>query len=164
MIHGLQPGPMLFIEHSDIAWTIIASFYIGNVILLILNLPLVGLWARLALIPYRYLGPFILAVCVIGAYSVRNTLFDVWIMLLFGIIGYVMKFRDWPVPPMILGFILGPLFEIYLRRTLQMSSGTLTILFTRPIAMGFLVLTVVLLIISRKLYTATPEQYRDEKS
>jgi len=161
MVHGLQPGPRLFMEHSDMAWTIIASFYIGNIILLILNLPLVGLWARLASVPYVYLGPFILAVTVVGAYSVRNTMFDVWTMMLFGLIGYAMKSRDWPLAPMILGIILGPMFEVNLRQTLQMYDGTATFLFARPIALSFLGLTLLMVMISRKLYKSTPDEFKE---
>ena len=148
-------------EHSDMAWTIIASFYIGNIILLILNLPLVGLWARLASVPYVYLGPFILAVTVVGAYSVRNTMFDVWTMMLFGLIGYAMKSRDWPLAPMILGIILGPMFEVNLRQTLQMYDGTATFLFARPIALSFLGLTLLMVMISRKLYKSTPDEFKE---
>lgn len=160
-IHGFQPGPLLFIKNPDMVWTIIASMYIGNAILLILNLPLVGLWARFAKIPYRYLGPSIIGICVIGSYSVRNTLFDVWTMLIFGIIGFIMKSRDWPVPPMILGFILGPMFELYLRQSLQMSAGSTGIFFTRPICLAFLVLTVAVLILTQTIFRKTPKQYID---
>ncbi len=162
MIHGLQPGPMLFLQHGDMAWTIIASFYVGNVILLILNLPLVSLWARLALVPYRFMGPFVLAVTVVGAYSVRNTMFDVWTMLLFGLIGFAMKARDWPVAPMILGFILGPMLEHHLRQTLQAQGGSLMFLFTKPIALAFLALAVAMLILSRKFFAGTKQEFKEE--
>jgi putative tricarboxylic transport membrane protein len=145
MMYGLQPGPLLFAQHADMAWTIIVSMYVGNVILLILNLPLVGLWVRLAMIPYRYLGPVTLAICIIGAYSVRNTLFDVWTAIAFGILGYFMKMRDWPSAPLILGFILGPLLEQHFRASLQMSGGSLDIFLSRPIAILFLGLTAVVL-------------------
>lgn len=148
MMYGLQPGPLLFSQHGDMAWTIIVSMYIGNVILLILNLPLVGLWVRLAMVPYRYLGPVTLAICIIGAYSVRNTLFDVWTAIAFGILGYFMKMRDWPAAPLILGFILGPMLEQHFRATLQMSGGSLDIFFSRPIALLFLGLTSVVVLYS----------------
>jgi putative tricarboxylic transport membrane protein len=147
-MYGLQPGPLLFAQHGDMAWTIIASMYVGNVILLILNLPLVGLWVRIALIPYRYLGPITLAICVIGAYSVRNALFDVWTAIAFGVLGYFMKMRDWPAAPLILGFILGPVLEQHFRATLQMSAGSLAIFASRPIAILFLVMTAVVLFFS----------------
>ena len=105
--------------------------YVGNVILLILNLPLVGLWARLCLVPYRYLGPFIFAVCFVGAYSMRNNMFDVWTCFLFGGLGYLMKKTNWPTPPLILGFILGDMLEQNLRATLQMSGGSIGMLMSR---------------------------------
>jgi putative tricarboxylic transport membrane protein len=148
MMYGLQPGPLLFSQHGEMAWTIIASMYIGNVVLMILNLPLVGIWVRLAMVPYRYLGPITLAICIIGAYSVRNTLFDVWTAIAFGILGYFMKMRDWPAAPLILGFILGPALEQHFRATLQMSGGSLDIFLSRPIAILFLGVTAVTVILS----------------
>jgi putative tricarboxylic transport membrane protein len=150
MMYGLQPGPLLFAQHADMAWTIIASMYIGNVILLILNLPLVGLWVRLATVPYRYLGSITLAICIIGAYSVRNTLFDVWTAIAFGILGYFMKMRDWQAAPLILGFILGPALEQHFRATLQMSGGSLDIFLSRPIALLFLGVAAVTVIFSSR--------------
>jgi putative tricarboxylic transport membrane protein len=148
MMYGLQPGPLLFTQHADMAWTIIASMYIGNAILVILNLPLVGLWVRLAMVPYRYLGPITLSICVIGAYSVRNTLFDVWTAIAFGILGYMMKMRDWPAAPLILGFILGPALEQHFRASLQMSAGSLEIFFARPFTALFLGVTAVVVLLS----------------
>jgi putative tricarboxylic transport membrane protein len=148
MMYGLQPGPMLFSQHGDMAWAIIASMYIGNIILVILNLPLVGIWARMATIPYRFLGPITLAICFIGAFSVRNTMFDVWTAIAFGIIGFVMKKHNWPAAPLILGFILGPMLEKSFRASLQMSAGSLGIFVTRPITAVFLVLTIVVVAFS----------------
>lgn len=148
MMYGLQPGPLLFTQHAAMAWTIIASMYIGNAILVILNLPLVGIWVRLAMVPYRYLGPITLAICVIGAYSVRNTLFDVWTAIAFGVLGYFMKLRDWPAAPLILGFILGPALEQHFRASLQMSGGSLDIFFTRPITTSFLTVTALVVLLS----------------
>ncbi len=152
MMYGLFPGPMLFKEQGNLAWTIIASMYVGNVILLILNLPLVGLWARLCLIPYRYLGPFIFAVCFVGAYSMRNNMFDVWTCFFFGGLGYLMKKTNWPTPPLILGFILGDMLEQNLRATLQMSGGSIGIFFERPFTAAFIGLAVLSVIISRRLF------------
>jgi putative tricarboxylic transport membrane protein len=151
MMYGLQPGPFLFLNRPDFAWTVIASMYIGNVILLILNLPLVGLWARLCLIPYRYLGPVILGVCLVGAFSVRNSLFDVGTCAVFGLLGYVMKRRRWPTTPLILGVILGPMLEQSLTQSLELSGGSLMILVTRPIAVALLILTVLLLALARRV-------------
>ena len=97
IMYGLQPGPVLFVRDSSFIWAVIASMYVGNVILLILNLPLVGLWARISTIPYKYLGPTILAICVIGAYSPRNTMFDVWIAVGSGFLGYILRKANWPL-------------------------------------------------------------------
>jgi putative tricarboxylic transport membrane protein len=148
MMFGLQPGPLLFSQHGDMAWTIIASMYIGNVILVILNLPLVGIWARMATIPYRFLGPLTLAVCFIGAFSVRNAMFDVWTAIAFGLVGFIMKKYKWPAAPLILGFILGPTLEKNFRATLQTSAGSLGIFVTKPITLAFLILTAVVLFFS----------------
>jgi putative tricarboxylic transport membrane protein len=151
MMYGLQPGPFLFLHHADFAWSVIASMYIGNVILLILNLPLVGLWARLCLVPYRYIGPLVLGICLVGAFSVRNSMFDVIICVTFGVLGYLMKRRHWPTTPLILGVILGPMLEQSLRQSLELSGGSPVILFTRPISMTLILLTGVLLIFIRKV-------------
>jgi putative tricarboxylic transport membrane protein len=147
MINGLRPGPMLFLQNAEFTWTIIASMYIGNVILLILNLPLVGMWARLSLVPFRIIGPIIAAVCFVGAYSVRNSMFDAWICLIFGMVGFIIKKTKWPVAPLVLGFILGPMFEQSLRQTLQLSEGSLLILLTIPIALSLIVITIAMPII-----------------
>jgi putative tricarboxylic transport membrane protein len=141
MMYGLKPGPTLFTQDKVFVWTVIASMYVGNVMCLILNLPLVGLWARISLIPYKYLAPLILAVCVVGAYSPRNSMFDVWVSLVFGAIGFMMKKTHWPIPPLILGVILGPMLEVSLRQSLSM--GGIGILFSRPIALGFIIATVI---------------------
>ena len=156
MMYGLQPGPFLFLHHSDFAWAVIASMYVGNVILLILNLPLVGFWARLCLVPYRYIGPVILGVCLVGAFSVRNRLFDVIACAGFGILGYLMKRRRWPTTPLILGLILGPMLEQSLRQSLELSGGSFGILFTRPISATLIVLTVVVLTFVRKAIYQSP--------
>jgi len=150
MMYGLQPGPFLFIRHADFAWAVIASMYIGNIILLILNLPLVGLWARLCLVPYRYIGPIVLGVCLVGAFSVRNRLFDIMTCIIFGILGYLMKRYHWPAAPLILGLILGPMLEQSLRQSLELSGGSPFILLSRPISLTLIVLTFILMIFARK--------------
>lgn len=144
MIYGLQPGPLLFTEHADFVWTIIASMYIGNTILLILNLPLVGIWARLCVLPYRFLSLVVLAVCIVGAYSSRNSLFDISVALLFGFVGYFMKKYDWPAAPMTLGIVLGPMMEKTFRQSLAIAGGDLGIFLRRPVAAAFLILAVLL--------------------
>jgi putative tricarboxylic transport membrane protein len=138
MIHGLQPGPMLFIQQKQFVWTVIASMYIGNVMLLVLNLPLVGLWARISTIPYKYLAPVILGLCVVGAYSGRSTMMDVWIALAAGVLGYFMKKSHWPIAPLALGFVLGPMLELSIRQSI--AAGGPTIFFTRPVALVFILI------------------------
>lgn len=147
MLHGLQPGPLLFETNKLFVWTVIGSMYIGNIMLLILNLPLVGLWARISTIPYKYMAPTILGICVVGAYSPRNTLFDVWVALAFGIIGYGMRKISWPPAPMILGFILGPMLEQHLNNSLSMGGSLVFV--TRPIALGFILLAIVVIVLSQ---------------
>jgi putative tricarboxylic transport membrane protein len=144
-LYGLQPGPQLFASNSLFVWTVIASMYLGNVMCLVLNLPLIGLWGRLALIPYKYLAPSILAICVIGAYSPRNSMFDVWVALGFGLLGYYMKRTQWPTAPLILGFMLGPMLEVALRQTISMGQAAGNILspFASPMPVAFMVLAVV---------------------
>jgi len=160
MMYGLKPGPLLFIESKEFVWTVIGSMYIGNVMLLILNLPLIRLWAKISTLPYKYLGPIILGICVAGAYSPRNTLFDVWVAFGAGVLGYVMKKNDWPVAPLMLGFILGPILELSFRQSLSM--GGPTIFFTRPIAVAFLVLAVIVLVFSVKFLKRIPKEVREE--
>ena len=147
MMYGLSPGPMLFEKTPLFAWTVIGSMYIGNVILLILNLPLVGLWARISKVPYRLLAPLILGVCIVGAYSPRNAMFDIWVALAFGILGYIMRKINWPIAPLILGYILGGMLETALRNSMQISFGSLAIFIERPICATFLALTLVWIIV-----------------
>jgi putative tricarboxylic transport membrane protein len=140
MMYGLQPGPMLFQQNPKFVWAVIASMYIGNVILLVLNLPLVGWWARIALIPFPILGPLIILCSVIGAYSIRFMLFDVWVALLFGIIGYLMRKLRFPIAPMVLATVLAQMLETSLQQSLLISQGSPLIFFNRPIAAFFMAL------------------------
>jgi len=144
MMYGLQPGPALFEKNPEFVWALIASMYIGNVMLLILNLPLVGLWVNLLKIPYPMLAPAILVFSFIGAYSVRDNLFDVWIAIGFGILGYLMKKLDYPITPLVLSTILAKLLEVSLKQTLSMSQGSLLILITRPLSLGLISFAVIL--------------------
>ncbi len=162
MVYGLQPGPLLFQKNPDFVWTIIASFYIGNVILLVLNLPLIGLWARLTRIPYGILGPVILLLCFLGAYSVRNSMFDVGVSLVFGVIGYVLRKCQWPLAPLLLAFILGPLLEKYLIQSLSMSGGSPLIFFQRGLALALILAAGVLLFTSLVLVRYTSRRVREE--
>jgi putative tricarboxylic transport membrane protein len=140
MMYGIQPGPRLWTEQPQLVWSVIASMYIGNVMLLILNLPLVGFWARIAFIPFPILGPLIVVFSLIGAYSVRFLMFDVWMSLLFGVIGYLMRKFGYPLAPVVLATILAQPLEIALKQALAISAGSYTIFFNRPIALGFMLL------------------------
>ena len=144
IIHGVQPGPMLMTQHPEIFWGVIASMYLGNVILLILNLPLIGLWVQFLRIPYHVLFPLILLLCVVGTYAANENVFDVWIMIGFGVLGFVLTKLEYELAPFILALVLGPLFEQSLRQSLIMSSDSPLIFFTRPISAGLLALTLVL--------------------
>ena len=146
MMHGLIPGPFLFKDHPDIAWGVIASFYIGNIILLILNLPLIGLWVKILKIPYGILFGIIMAFMVVGAYGVNNSVFDVVVMALFGVVGYILRKLDFPLAPVVLTLFLGPLMERSLRQSLELSQGSLSIFLESPIAVVLLVLTALILI------------------
>jgi putative tricarboxylic transport membrane protein len=135
MIYGLQPGPLLFEKQPQFVWAVIASMYIGNVMLLVLNLPLVGLWARLCRIPYGLMAPLILIFSVLGAYSVRNSFADVGMALAFGGLGYLMAKLGYPTAPLVLALILTPMLESGLRQSLGMAHGSPTIFLTRPMAL-----------------------------
>jgi putative tricarboxylic transport membrane protein len=146
IIHGLTPGPFLFKERPDVVWGLIASLYLGNVMLLILNLPLVGFWAKLLQIRYEFLYPGILLFCILGAYSLNQSVFDVGVMIAFGVLGYIFRKLDWPLAPTVLALILGPMMERALRTSLEMSAGDLSILVTRPISAVLLIVAAVVLL------------------
>ena len=138
MIQGITPGPLVMVQHADLFWGSIASMWLGNAMLLILNLPLVGIWVRLLTIPYRFLYPCIVIFCCIGAYSVRNSTFDVEIAALIGAAGYLLHLLDCHPASLILGFILGPIFEQNLRRALLISQGNLSTFIIHPISAALL--------------------------
>jgi putative tricarboxylic transport membrane protein len=146
IIHGIQPGPLLIKEHPDLFWGLVASMYLGNGFLLLLNLPLIGIWVQVLKVPYRILFPLILLFCLIGAYSVNNTEFDLILMTLFGAMGYLMRKFGYEGAPMILAFILGPLLEQNLRQSLLISGGSFAIFFTRPISVVALAIALILLL------------------
>jgi putative tricarboxylic transport membrane protein len=156
MMYGLQPGPMLFKQNPEFVWAVIASMYIGNVILLVLNLPLVGMWARIALLPFPMLGPLIVVFSIIGAYSVRYLVFDVWVALVFGVLGYFMRKLGFPMAPMVLATVLAQMLEASFQQSLLISQGSLLVFVTRPIAAVFMVLAV--LSIVRGVWTELREQ------
>jgi len=148
IINGLTPGPFLFNERPDLVWTVIASFFVGNVILLILNLPLVGVWASILRLPTSYLCAGTLVFCIVGAYSLKGSVFDVLVMIVFGVIGYVLRKLDFPVAPAILALILGPFMEKSLRTSLEMSGGDFSIFVTRPITATLIFLSAAVLVVS----------------
>jgi putative tricarboxylic transport membrane protein len=146
IINGITPGPFLFTERPDLVWAVIASFFIGNVILLALNLPLVGLWARLLHLPFAYLCVGVLLFCIVGAYSLQQSIFDVWVMIAFGLIGYVLRKLALPLAPLVLGLILGPPIEKSMRTALEMSGGDYTIFVNRPLCLVLLIAAAVVLV------------------
>jgi len=147
MIHGIRPGPLLLQEHPDLFWGVIASMYIGNIMLLGLNLPLIGFWVRMLKVPYRYLAVVVVVICVIGAYSVNNSTWDVGMMVFFGVVGYLLRKFAFPASPFVLAMILGPMLEKTLQQSLIASGGDFLTFLNRPIsasllvAAGFLMLT-----------------------
>jgi putative tricarboxylic transport membrane protein len=147
MIHGLQPGPQLIDKAPDVFWGTIMSMYIGNGMLLVLNLPLIPLWVMVLRVPYYLLYPLILLFCLVGAYSIDNSAGDVIMMLIFGIVGYLMKKFSYDAPPLVLALVLGKQLEGALRRSLIMSWGDFSIFVSRPISLGFLIVAVFLLIL-----------------
>lgn len=134
MMYGLQPGPTLFQNNPQLVWTIIASMYIGNIILLILNLPLVGLWARIATVPFPILGPLMIVFCILGAYGSRYAAFDVWMALIFGVLGYFMRKLEFPLAPMVLATVLAKMLETSLVQTILLGHGSLKIVLMRPLS------------------------------
>ncbi len=146
MIHGITPGPLMIPEHPEIFWGIIASMYIGNAMLVVLNLPLIGLWVKVLKVPYKILFPLIIMFCLIGAYSINNSTFDIAIMLLFGGLGYLMRKYGYEAAPMVLAFVLGPMLENSLRQSLLLSGGSFAIFFTRPIAGAGMALTLIMVL------------------
>jgi len=146
-IHNIQPGPQVMTSNPSLFWGLIASMWIGNFILIILNLPMIGIWVKLLTVPYRFLYPAILVFCCIGVYSVQNTTFDVFQTAAFGVLGYLfIKLRMEPAP-LLLGFVLGPMMEENFRRALLLSRGEFTVFVTRPLSLGLLIAAAILVAI-----------------
>jgi len=163
IILGLEPGPLLIKNHPDVFWGVVASMYLGNVLLLIINLPLIPLWVKILKIPYYLLFSLILLFCIIGAYTLNNNASDVVVMICFGGVGYLLRRYGYEIPPLILAFVLGPMFEMHLRRSLALSHGSFAIFLVRPIAAFFLITAFMILIaplILRSLTRKTPAQMR----
>ena len=146
MIHGIQPGPQVMTKQPDLFWGLVASMWIGNLMLVIINLPMIGIWVRLLSVPYRLLFPAILLFCCIGVYSLNNSAFEVGLTALFGLMGYFFLKTGCEGAPLLLGFVLGPMMEENLRRALLLAHGDATVFLTRPISATLLVLSVLLMI------------------
>jgi len=147
IIHGITPGPQVMTQKPDLFWGLVASMWIGNLILVVLNLPLVGLWVRLLTVPYHLLFPAIMVFSAIGIYSSNNLSFDVYLAALFGILGVVWRMLECNPVPMLLGFVLGPMMEENLRRALQVSQGDPSVFLTSPISLAFVIASVLIVIV-----------------
>ena len=147
IIHGVTPGPLLLSQHPELFWGVVASMYMGNAMLLALNLPLIGIWVQLLKVPYPILFPIIILFCLIGSYSINNSSTDVAIMLIFGVIGYLMKKLSLEAAPMVLAFVLGPMLETALRQALIKSRGSFSIFFTRPISATCILIAIALMVV-----------------
>ncbi|HEX4928368.1 MAG TPA: tripartite tricarboxylate transporter permease [Burkholderiales bacterium] len=160
LIHGIPPGPTLVSDHPNVFWGFVASMYVGNLMLLALNLPLVGLFVNLLRIPYAYLYPLIVMFCVIGVYEVNNSIVDVWIMLIMGVVGYALKKFSFDPAPLVLGLVISPIFEMSLRQALIMSDGAWRIFLQRPVSLTLLLLSAGLLALSAFGYFARRRDWR----
>ncbi|HYI68110.1 MAG TPA: tripartite tricarboxylate transporter permease, partial [Skermanella sp.] len=145
IIQGITPGPNVVTDEPELFWGMIASMWVGNLLLVLLNLPLIGLWIRMLTIPYHLLFPAIIAFCCIGAFSVNNSTFDVFMMALFGLVGYALIKLDFEPAPLLLGFVLGPMLEENLRRAMLLSRGDATVFVTQPLSLGLLLVSLGLL-------------------
>lgn len=163
-IHGIRPGPLMLTQYPDIFWGTIASMYVGNAMLLALNLPLIGIWVKILKIPYKILFPLVLLFCIIGVYSVNSNVFDIYVMLLFGAFGYTFRKMGYEPAPLVLAFVLGPLLEQNLRQALMLSDGDLRVFLTHPFSAGALIASLLLLCtailpsLQRKRREVVPEE------
>jgi putative tricarboxylic transport membrane protein len=160
MVHGVSPGPLLISQQPQLFWGFIASMYVGNIVLLILNLPLVGLFVNLLRVPYPLLYPAILAFSLLGVYAVNSSVIDVWIMVAMGLLGYLLRKLDFEPAPIVLGLILAPMLEMALRQSLAMSDGQYAIFLTRPIATTLLLVGLGLLLLALKPIVARGFDWR----
>lgn len=152
MIHGIQPGPLLIKNHPDIFWGVVISMYLGNVMLLALNLPLIGIWVKVLKTPYYLLFPLLLLFCLIGVYSVNNSVVDIYLMVIFGMLGYLMQKLGFEPAPLALAYVLGPILETSLRQSLNISGGSFSIFFYRPISLVCMILVAGLLVFQVSSY------------
>jgi putative tricarboxylic transport membrane protein len=162
MVHGISPGPQLVTDHRDVFWGFVASMYVGNLMLLLLNLPLVSLFVSVLRIPYSYLYPLIIMFCIVGVYEVNNSIVDVWIMLIMGVVGYALRKFDFDPAPLVLGLVIAPLFEQSLRQSLIMSAGNYMIFFQRPISVALLLVCLALLALAAFSFLSKRRDWRDQ--
>jgi TctA family transporter len=148
LIQGIVPGPEVINDEPELFWGLIVSFWIGNLFLVLLNLPLIGLWVKMLTIPYRVLFPAIIAFAAIGTYSISLNAYDVYAIAFFAVLGYVLIKLGCEPAPLLLGFVLGPLLERYLRRALTISQGDATVFLTRPLSLTLLILAVVAFVVA----------------
>jgi putative tricarboxylic transport membrane protein len=146
-IHNIQPGPQVMTSNPELFWGLIASMWLGNLMLIILNLPLIGMWIKLLTVPYNFLFPSIVLFCAVGVYSTNNNTFDIWLVAGFGFIGYLFNKLSVEPAPLLLGFILGPMMEENLRRALLLSRGDWSVFVTRPLSASLLAVAALLLVI-----------------
>ena len=146
VIHGLQPGPLMMSQNPQIFWGIVASMYVGNIMLLVLNMPLIGMWVQVLKAPYKILFPLILMFCIVGVFASGNAVFDVFVMIGTGVLGYLMRKFGYEAAPLVLAFVLGPMLENNLRKSLILSEGTFDIFVVRPISLACLAMAAALLI------------------
>ena len=162
MVHGVNSGPQLVTEHPDVFWGFVASMYVGNLMLLALNLPLVGLFVTVLRIPYAYLYPLIIMFCIVGVYEVSHSVVDVYIMLIMGVFGYALRKFAFDPAPLVLGLVIAPLFEQSLRQSLIMSNGDYLIFFSRPISLGLLIVCVIMLTLSAITFVLKRKDWREK--
>jgi putative tricarboxylic transport membrane protein len=162
LIHGIPPGPALVNDHPDVFWGFVASMYVGNLMLLALNLPLVCLFVNVLRIPYAYLYPLVIMFCIVGVYVVNSSIVDVWIMLAMGVLGYLLRKFGLDPAPLVLGLVISPIFEMSLRQSLIMSNGNWTIFFTRPIALVLIIIGAGLLAWSALAFVRKRRDWRSQ--
>ncbi len=163
IVQGVIPGPLMFTVYRNLSGTVIAAFFISNIILLILNIPLSGIWVRIAYLPYRWLAPVILFLCILGSLVIRNSIFDLWTMLAFGVVGFIAKKIGFPVPPFVLGLILGTRLETYFRQTAVLG---FEYVWSRPVGLGIVALSAVMVVVFARVKPniAQPESGSEERS
>jgi putative tricarboxylic transport membrane protein len=164
LIHGISPGPTLISEHPDLFWGVIASMYIGNFMLLIFNLPLVGVFANIIKTPLFLLMPIVLLLCLVGVYSINNAILDVWLMIGFGLLGYIMRRLKYDSAPLVLALVLGPMMERSFREAMMISKGDLTVFVTRPISATLITVGVLVMVLPLLLAALRPKSAGAQES